>query len=363
MEKVKSIVYRCLTNADFFNINKPPGMESGGGGQAYIDFPTSTVSLEQWSNFFSGVDEVKIQQETQGPSWTFPIYSLKLDKTNDLASQELKIYQRRPQSVSITSQKLLSSRSNRVRAWHPDAGFPVPIDNTDRTQCPDGLIVYLVTTDARKVWAGWFLNDGTTPLPIKGIPPQSINSMFSSIEGNSGIINFRDNDNIYINSADKNYPLQSHGEETYISAKYNPVNDESNFIDTLFNNDSSSRNVFTKEYLNMIRVRNKSLVNNLKRLYDNTCQITGKEFAFQKKDGIDYTEAHHLIPLGEGGSDEISNLIVVNPLIHRMLHHAEVEGIDLKNIRVDSNGYGHLTIKINKKQYTITWTPEHLASI
>ena len=46
-----------------------------------------------------------------------------------------------------------------------------------------------------------------------------------------------------------------------------------------------------------------------------------------------------------------------------MLHHAEVEGIDLKNIRVDSNGYGHLTIKINKKQYTITWTPEHLASI
>ncbi|EGO4270460.1 HNH endonuclease, partial [Escherichia coli] len=241
MERVKSIVYRHLTNADFFNINKPPGMELGGGGQAYIDFPTSSVTPAQWHEFFTGINGVSVQQETQGPSWTFPIYSLTLDNGQNPAVQSLKIYQRRQQSVSITSQKLFSSRSNRVRAWHPQSGFPIPVDNTDRSQCPDGLMVYLAATYEGKVWAGWFLNDGTTQLPLKGIPPQSINSMFSlpaDAEGYSGIINFHSNDYLYLNPLDKYYPLQSQGTETYTSGVYNPANDESTFIDDLFNNDN-----------------------------------------------------------------------------------------------------------------------------
>lgn len=366
MERVKSIVYRNLTNADFFNINKPPGMELRGGGQAYIDFPTASVTPTQWHNFFSGVYGVDVQQEKQGPSWTFPIYSLKVDNSSSPPSQNIKIYQRRAQSVCITSQKLLSSRSNRVRAWHPEAGFPYPIDNTNTEQCPDGLMVYLAATDSGKVWAGWYLNDGTTGLPIKGIVSEAIAKMFtypSNIEGYSGIINFQDNENVYINPDDIDYPLQTYGNETYISNVFNPANEEAEFIETLFSNDGSTRNSFTKEYLTKVRIRNKSIVADLKSLYDNTCQITGKQFSFQKKNGVDYTEVHHLIPLGEGGSDEIKNLIVVNPLIHKMFHHADVKPIDLKNIKVDSNGYGYLEIYISDKPYKITWHPRHLAAI
>ncbi|HDU8610350.1 TPA: HNH endonuclease [Morganella morganii] len=366
MERVKSIVYRHLTNADFFNINKPPGMELGGGGQAYIDFPTSSVTPAQWHEFFIGINGVSVQQETQGPSWIFPIYSLTLDNGQNPAVQSLKIYQRRQQSVSITSQKLFSSRSNRVRAWHPQSGFPVPVDNTDRSQCPDGLMVYLAATYEGRVWAGWFLNDGTTQLPLKGIPPQSINSMFSlpaDAEGYSGIINFHSTDYLYLNPLDRDYPLQSQGTETYTSGVYNPANDESTFIDDLFYNDNSQYETLSKEYIRRVKARNKSIVTKLKNLYNNTCQITGNQFAFQKKDGIDYTEVHHLIPLGEGGSDDIRNLIVVNPLIHKMLHHATVTGLNLENISIDEHGVGTLQININDLPYTITWHPKHTALI
>ena len=49
---ISVIVFRYLTDADFFNINKPSGTEAGGGGQSYIDFPTSVISLDDWRRFF-----------------------------------------------------------------------------------------------------------------------------------------------------------------------------------------------------------------------------------------------------------------------------------------------------------------------
>ncbi len=362
MEKIKSIAYRCLTNADFFNINKPPLMESKGGGQAYIDFPVSAISLAEWDDFFDGVYDLNTEQGTQGPAWIFPIYSISLDDIRSTPSQYLKIYQRRKASVSITSQKLVSRKSNRVKAWHPDAGFPYPVDNTDRTQCPEGLMVYLAKTEAGKIWAGWFLNDGTTLLPIKGLPPDSLNLMFSQQNeknGYSGIINFQANDSLYLDPSNKKFPLQAQGDNTFTSNIINPANNESQFIDDLFDSDTNNNPVLTKEYIISIKQRNKSIVKKLKSLYNHTCQITGKEFSFQKKDGIDYTEVHHLIALGDGGSDDIRNLIVVNPLIHKMLHYAKVEGLDLSKIVINESGYAHLDIYINDKKYTITWHPKH----
>ena len=37
MRVVRAIVFRYLTDADFFNMYKPTGTEIGGGGQLYID--------------------------------------------------------------------------------------------------------------------------------------------------------------------------------------------------------------------------------------------------------------------------------------------------------------------------------------
>ena len=79
---------------------------------------------------------------------------------------------------------------------------------------------------------------------------------------------------------------------------------------------------------------------------------------FKKKNGELYSEVHHLIPLGESGSDSYANAIVISPLIHRMLHYADVSVIDLNNI-VDNK----LRITINGDEYEITWLPQHLETV
>ncbi|AHM76348.2 HNH endonuclease [Yersinia hibernica] len=300
MERIRKIVYRNLTNAEFFNINKPPGMETGGGGQGYIDFPVRTISVQQWYDFFTGIIDVVIEPKTKGPSWTFPIYSIGIDDSKSDKIQSITIYQRRRQSVSITSQKLLSSKSNRIRAWNPAHQFPIPVDNTDRTQCPAGLMVYLASTDSGKVWAGWYLNDGTTELPVRGTLSKKITQMFSyesGIGGASGIIEFTDLDNLYLIPENHQYPLQLQGDSTYVSNTPNPVINESEHIDTMFLNDTYPEYTGSASKLVLIKKRNKGLVNKLKALYNNKCQITGDTFSFQKKDGVNYTEVHHLIPL------------------------------------------------------------------
>lgn len=101
--------------------------------------------------------------------------------------------------------------------------------------------------------------------------------------------------------------------------------------------------------------RNRRLVDMLKELYNGKCQISQKEGFPKDKGGKPYCEVHHLVPLGDGGYDSPENMIVVCPEIHRMLHFATVEGLDLSNITPD----GELAIKINGQDYTITWKSEH----
>jgi 5-methylcytosine-specific restriction protein A len=104
--------------------------------------------------------------------------------------------------------------------------------------------------------------------------------------------------------------------------------------------------------------RNSRIVPKLKDLYKGKCQISGTKYAFRKKNGAYYVEAHHLLPLGLGGADSPRNIIVVSPLIHRMLHHAKVSKFDLQ--RIENN---ILPIYINDRRYTIKWHPEHASVV
>lgn len=74
--------------------------------------------------------------------------------------------------------------------------------------------------------------------------------------------------------------------------------------------------------------RNQKFVSVLKQLYDNKCQICG--FTFKKDDGENYSEIHHVIALGDEGSDDIKNMIVVCPNCHRKLHYAKNKKYDIK---------------------------------
>jgi hypothetical protein len=130
---------------------------------------------------------------------------------------------------------------------------------------------------------------------------------------------------------------------------------EEQVIEDLFSNDFSPAPAREKvEIVMKVLRRNEKAVGSLKGLYGGECQLTRRKYAFQKTDGRLYCEAHHLVPLGEGGADSPHNLIIVNPLIHRMFHYADVVGLDLSKI-VDNK----LEIRINDEPFTITWHPKH----
>lgn len=150
MKRVAFIVFRYLTPADMFNMYKPSGTEIRGGGQSYIDFPTRTIPVATWGMFFEGAPSVFCSSGEQGPIWEFPVRSIGLG-----LSRELKIYQRRPQTVCIASQKITSQQENRVDAWRPEHGFPQPADPNNRNADPAGLYIFIARTVDNEFWAGW----------------------------------------------------------------------------------------------------------------------------------------------------------------------------------------------------------------
>ena len=339
MEKrVDSLVFRRMTYADFRHINKIGGEEQGGGGQSYIDFPVKEISLPQWYIFLG---EPTSYGAGSRPVWNFIINSLNLEW-----SQELKIYQRRPASVSIASQKIHSKEANRIYAWHPQNGFPE--DYNAETQ---NLIVYIIKTSDNQFWAGWFLQN---EIPENWYANSQLLQMFSET---AGMINFRKP--IFIDTKNVIWPFYPDARhigneiptENDIITDFE-LEDTSSTLQELI--DSKAKPEIVSRVLN-IRQRNATLVKRLKKLYNGKCQLTGETFTFKKTDGDFYCELHHLIPLGEDGSDSYANAIIVSPLIHRMLHYAAVSEINLNNI-VE----GKLPITINGVEYVITWHTEHL---
>ena len=114
----------------------------------------------------------------------------------------------------------------------------------------------------------------------------------------------------------------------------------------------------TRQSITTTRIRNAGAVQKLKALYGNKCQVSGEKYAFKKTNGQYYSEAHHLIHLGKGGADSEYNMVILSPLIHRMMHYANVDKFTLKDIQ-----NGQLPIRINGSQYTIKWHTDHAKTV
>lgn len=392
MRSVNSIIYRYLTNADFFNINKPRLSEASGGGQSYIDFPVNDISVAKWRDFFKGAAGVKETQAAKGPAWNFPVFSVGVSGTNE---QDLKIYQRRTSTVSVAAQKIHSQQSNRVKAWHPTFGFPAPTDPIDRHQLPTGLVVYLVRTAENDIWAGWFVRNSTSfPGSTDANVLKYLADMYSANrgEGDAGIL-FCTNNQITLDANNPNVTFIAGGSLTgTVKASSNkpkfskksitkkkvakkkttknvfkqPVRTEEQINESLFSEDSdyaNSEDQAVIERVSIIKKRNQRAVHDLKELYEFKCQVSDTKYLFKKKNGVFYTEAHHLIPLGEGGSDSPLNMVVLSPLIHRMFHYADVGNLDLSKIKPNPDGSASLVVAINGKGYTITYKKSHYERI
>jgi len=370
MKNVSELIFRQITPADFFNINKKPKKKAKGGGQSYIDVPIKNVDLPTWHSFFG---DITPEDTKSGPLWKVDIHSL-----GGLGSQEIEIGRRRGASVNIRSQKLFSRNSNRVFAWHPDkGGFPRAPANMTSADDPRvielaaGVRVFILKTDDHEYWAGWLTTEEVERL-------SATDARFEvMLSEPAGHIHFKSV--VELNEASLRDPFSLHPLETFELAdtevvefpdenlKPGPKNNrpynaksgrtEDDIAAELFQDDAASSKAKKTEKVIKIFERNRKAVRDLKKLYK-TCQITGDQYVFPKLNDEPYLEVHHLIPLGEGGSDHPANLVVISAHIHRMLHYANVEGIDLENISDDK-----LDFTINGESFTITWLPKHVKTI
>ena len=107
------------------------------------------------------------------------------------------------------------------------------------------------------------------------------------------------------------------------------------------------KNAAIKEISRLQKVRqlDRSIGESLKLLYDYRCQMTGE------KVGDEYNalvvEAHHIIPFTISLNNDTSNIIILSPSYHRIIHKAKPEW-DSKNLSFTfPNGLVE-TVKLNK---------------
>lgn len=77
-------------------------------------------------------------------------------------------------------------------------------------------------------------------------------------------------------------------------------------------------------------------ITELKKIYMGRCQICGK--APNDANGEDITEAHHIEPFCKNCNNDFSNIIILCPNHHRVLHKLNAEYDRKKNLFVLSNG-------------------------
>jgi len=95
--------------------------------------------------------------------------------------------------------------------------------------------------------------------------------------------------------------------------------------------------------------RNISLVKELKEKH-NKCQICG--FTFKKKDGKNYNEVHHIIPLSKNGKDSEINTLVLCANCHRQLHYADIDISKIFEGKIIINGEEKIIYKIDALSMT-----------
>ncbi|MCH4156879.1 MAG: HNH endonuclease [Muribaculaceae bacterium] len=85
--------------------------------------------------------------------------------------------------------------------------------------------------------------------------------------------------------------------------------------------DDKTASIVLKEKLMKTRKLDKAVIDGLKKLYDFRCQITGEKIG--EKYGGMVVEAHHIEPFTKSLNNNASNIVIINPSFHRIIHKME----------------------------------------
>lgn len=85
----------------------------------------------------------------------------------------------------------------------------------------------------------------------------------------------------------------------------------------------ASASIKEVERLQKIRHLDRSIGNTLKQLYDYRCQMTGERIG--EEHGAFVVEAHHISPFTVSLNNDTSNIIIISPSYHRIIHKAKPE--------------------------------------
>ena len=75
--------------------------------------------------------------------------------------------------------------------------------------------------------------------------------------------------------------------------------------------------------LQKVRQLDRSIGDSLKQLYNYRCQMTGDKIG--EHFGVTVVEAHHIIPFTESMNNDTSNIIILSPNYHRILHRTNAK--------------------------------------
>lgn len=89
--------------------------------------------------------------------------------------------------------------------------------------------------------------------------------------------------------------------------------------------EDSSAKIIEKERIQKVRHPDRSIGDSLKRLYDFHCQMTGERVGDSYNTLV--VEAHHIIPFTTSLNNDTSNIIIVSPSYHRIIHAAKPDWI------------------------------------
>lgn len=93
------------------------------------------------------------------------------------------------------------------------------------------------------------------------------------------------------------------------------------FFETFEPKEDKNASIKTVNRMQKVRVLDRSIGDALKQLYGYRCQMTNEQIG--KEYGASVVEAHHLIPFTQSLNNDTSNIIIISPNYHRIIHTAK----------------------------------------